>query len=69
MGLSSEMIDQLSFAWDNNMNIKKEKNRAKVTSSTEVKLEDYFTFLDEVVLFFPVVKQNVVLERKVFELD
>jgi hypothetical protein len=69
MGLSSEMIDLLSFAWDGEMNKKPVVRRAKITSSTEVNLEEYFSFLDDAASFFPIVKSDAASERNVFELD
>jgi hypothetical protein len=65
MGLSSEMIDQLSFSRDGEMNKKTAVHRKKVTSSTEVNLEEYFSFLDDAALFFLIVKRDVTSERKV----
>jgi hypothetical protein len=67
MGLSSEEIDQLSFNWDESVN-KKNSNKAKITSSTEVHLEEYFAFLEDVAPFLPMSKKEVISERKVFEL-
>jgi hypothetical protein len=34
-----------------------------------VNLEEYFSFLDDAALFFPIVKRDDTSERKVFELD
>jgi hypothetical protein len=66
MGLSSEEIDQLSFNWDESA--KKNSNKAKITSSTEVHLEEYFAFLEDVAPFLPMSKKEIISERKVFEL-
>jgi hypothetical protein len=66
MGLSSEEIDQLSFNWDESA--KKNSNKAKITSSTEVHLEEYFAFLEDVTPSLPMLKREVISERKVFEL-
>jgi hypothetical protein len=69
-GLFWEMVDDLLFFRDSEFQKKKEKQTTrKITATTEVHLEDYFTFLEDVVPNFKKPSETVDLKRKVFELD
>ncbi|NLE00152.1 MAG: hypothetical protein GX640_09775 [Fibrobacter sp.] len=46
MNRSSGSNDQLRFLWDES--VKKTENAIKISSSTEVHLEPYFAFLEDI---------------------
>jgi hypothetical protein len=64
------MVDDLLFSWDSEFQKKKEKQTVrKITEKTEVHLEEYFSFLEDVVPNFKKPPEPTDLKRKVFELD
>lgn len=64
------MIDNLILSWDSEFQKKKENQPVKkITPKTEVHLEDYFDFLNDVVPSFKKPPEPADTKRKIFELD